>query len=32
LHRYLDDLRFWIAENLDWSLETRRYATSEAAA
>ncbi|MFD4524983.1 hypothetical protein ACFWP7_13885, partial [Streptomyces sp. NPDC058470] len=25
LHRYLDDLRFWMTGNLDWSLETRRY-------
>jgi len=31
LHRYLDDLRFWISGNLDWSLETRRYAMNEAA-
>jgi len=25
LHRYLDDLRFWMRGNLDWSLETQRY-------
>ncbi|MFF1451717.1 hypothetical protein ACFVYF_26795 [Streptomyces sp. NPDC058274] len=30
LHRYLDDLRFWMTGNLDWSLETRRYNSVDA--
>lgn len=25
LHRYLDDLRFWMRGNLDWSIESERY-------
>jgi hypothetical protein len=29
LHRYLDDLRFWMRGNLDWSVESERYAVGD---